>query len=266
MNCVLTVKARSQKRCRRELESKAFNPIRNKVIIETTGEDLDAVLKRGGSAANNYLRRLHNLAVKRQWIFNPIIPPGDWPKPEGRGKRRGITFEEHSKIVAAERNEERRNYYELLWLVGAAQTDASLLTSQNVNWQTRILSYKRQKTGEWAFLRIGSSLESLLKRLPAQGSLFPKIATLSANDRAAEFSRRCRGLGIEGVSLHSYRYAWAERAYQAGYQERYAKAALGHHKNPRTHSLLAAGTKHQGGNRFEAHEQIPQFATIAGTP
>jgi integrase len=35
-------------------------------------------------------------------------------------------------------------------------------------------------------------------------------------------------LGITGVSLHSYRYAWAERAYAAGYPERFAQAALGH--------------------------------------
>jgi len=47
-------------------------------------------------------------------------------------------------------------------------------------------------------------------------------------DRAAEFRRRCRLLKIEGVSLHSYRYAWAERAKTAGYPERFAQQALGH--------------------------------------
>ena len=36
------------------------------------------------------------------------------------------------------------------------------------------------------------------------------------------------GLGIEGVTLHSYRYAWAERAKTAGYPERFAQLALGH--------------------------------------
>jgi integrase len=30
------------------------------------------------------------------------------------------------------------------------------------------------------------------------------------------------------VSLHSYRYAWAERAKTAGYPERFAQMALGH--------------------------------------
>jgi integrase len=36
------------------------------------------------------------------------------------------------------------------------------------------------------------------------------------------------GLGIKGVRLHSYRYAWAERARRAGYPERFAQEALGH--------------------------------------
>jgi len=39
---------------------------------------------------------------------------------------------------------------------------------------------------------------------------------------------RCDGLGISGVSLHSYRYAWAERALKCGFPERFAQQALGH--------------------------------------
>jgi integrase len=47
-------------------------------------------------------------------------------------------------------------------------------------------------------------------------------------DRATEFKQRCDGLGISGVSMHSYRYAWAERARTVGYPERFAQEALGH--------------------------------------
>ena len=39
--------------------------------------------------------------------------------------------------------------------------------------------------------------------------------------------QRCLGLGIKGVTLHSYRYAWAERAKKAGYPERFAMDNLG---------------------------------------
>lgn len=37
----------------------------------------------------------------------------------------------------------------------------------------------------------------------------------------------CRQLGIQGVTPHSYRYAWAERAKVAG-PERFAQEALGY--------------------------------------
>jgi len=91
-----------------------------------------------------------------------------------------------------------------------------------------MLTYQRCKTGEPASIAIGSRLESLLRQLPPHGPLFPRISKTLDKDRAAEFRRRCRLLGICGVSLHSYRYAWAERAKVAGYPERFAQEALGH--------------------------------------
>ncbi|HYV28070.1 MAG TPA: hypothetical protein VFA77_11085, partial [Candidatus Eisenbacteria bacterium] len=44
------------------------------------------------------------------------------------------------------------------------------------------------------------------------------LRTVRAGDRATEFRQRCDGLEISGVSLHSYRYAWAERALKCGYR------------------------------------------------
>ncbi len=84
------------------------------------------------------------------------------------------------------------------------------------------------KTGEPAQLAIGNTLAGILRKLPKIGQLFPKISAIVDNARSAEFYRRCKQLGIEGVSLHSYRYAWAERAKTAGYPERFAQQALGH--------------------------------------
>ena len=37
----------------------------------------------------------------------------------------------------------------------------------------------------------------------------------------------CKRVKIEGISLHSYRYSWAERAKTAGYPERYAQVNIG---------------------------------------
>jgi integrase len=39
-----------------------------------------------------------------------------------------------------------------------------------------------------------------------------------------------------GVSLHSYRYAWAERALKCGYPERFAQQALGHNSKAVHHA------------------------------
>jgi integrase len=161
------------------------------------------------------------------WILAPVIPPKLWPRIEKK-HRRAITLEEHQRIIQAENNSERKMYYELLWEIGSAQTDGSKLTTANINWKNRLLSFNRQKTGELCMLEIGARLESLLKKLPSEGALFPKIITLKDKDRAAEFRRRCRLLKIEGVSLHSYRYAWAWRAKQVGMPERFAQSGLGH--------------------------------------
>lgn len=217
----------TQERYSRELRSKIYDGIRNKPLIETTSDDLKAVLKKGKKSTSLILRCLHNLAVANGWIHWNIIAPKQWPKVASKPKR-GITQAEHQKIIAAESNDERRFYYKMLWEIGAAQTDGSLLTAEMFNMKTRVLTYQRKKTGEWCHLGIGNSLEELLKKLPTTGLLFPKVSTLKDKDRSAEFCRRCRILGIKGISLHSYRYAWAERAYSAGYETRFAQAALGH--------------------------------------
>lgn len=77
-------------------------------------------------------------------------------------------------------------------------------------------------------IHFGEEIEAVLRRLAPAGPLFPYLTSVRCGDRATEFKQRCEGLGIKGVSLHSYRYAWAERAKQCGYPERFAQEALGH--------------------------------------
>ena len=77
-------------------------------------------------------------------------------------------------------------------------------------------------------VHLGPEALNLFKDLPSEGVLFPYLSSVRANDRATEFRSRCRQLGITGVTLHSYRYAWAERAKTVGYPERFAQEALGH--------------------------------------
>jgi integrase len=217
----------TQEHRRRVANRKPQCYLKSKKLLETTADDLLEIFNEGGVMTNCFVRGLHNLAVGVGWLPMPILAPKLWPKVTVKPKR-GITSEEQDKIVSTESNKERKLYYQLLWEIGAAQTDGASLTAENIDWQNRILSFCRRKTGQLCTLKIGSRLERLLKELPTEGALFPKVSTWKDKDRAAEFRRRCRILKIEGVSLHSYRYAWAERAKTAGYPERYAQEALGH--------------------------------------
>ena len=234
----------TRERCERAMRDPALARIRHKAVVETTSDDLLTVLRAGSSSTNHYLRRLHNLAIGLGWLNWPILAPKLWPKVEWR-KKRGITWEEHGRIISSEINPERRLFYELLWEIGGSQTDVATLTADNIDWENRLLWYRRHKLkreAEPARITIGPRLEQLLRRLPTPGPLFPRWCRVSTNDRAAEFRRRCRILKIQGVSLHSYRYAWAQRAYAAGYPERFAQAALGH-SSKAVHQAYAKGAR-----------------------
>jgi integrase len=218
----------TQKRTRRALEHRAFEPLRNKVIHETASADFLAVLDDKKRSTLHYLKMLQSLTINLGWLAGRVILPKQcWPKIIAREKR-AITWDEHQRIVESEKNVERRLFYEVLWETGASQTDAANLSRWNIDEGQSVLVYRREKTQTQASIKIGERLRSILKQLPAEGLLFPKITTLDSVARAAEFYRRCRMLGIKGISLHSYRYAWAERAFSIGYPERFAQAALGH--------------------------------------
>jgi hypothetical protein len=55
-------------------------------------------------------------------------------------------------------------------------------------------------------MRFDDELAEILRGLPANGPLFPHLRTVRSSDRATDV--HCVGLGIKGVTLHSYRYAW----------------------------------------------------------
>lgn len=214
-------------RYERAMKDKAFDAIRNAVVIETSGDTLLDVLARGTVCTNVYLRRWHNFAVDMNWLLLPLIPKNRWPAVK-HGEKRAITLDEHRRIVEREQNPERKAFYEMCWQIGASQTDVAKLKAENIDWQNRTVNFARQKTGEAVHMAIGQELEKLLRSLPQSGSLFPYLAGVRECDRSTEFGQRCKGLGISGVTLHSYRYGWAERAMTAGYPERFAQEALGH--------------------------------------
>lgn len=209
------------------VRQKAFDSLRTLRVMESRPEHFLEVLAAGTVATNVYLRRVHQFAMAMTWLPWPVLSKRQWPAIRYRAKR-AITAEEHERIVAGEPNAERRAFYEMAWHVGAAQIDLAALQADDVDWQGRIISFKRRKTGSVVVLRFGDEAAELLKRLPSSGPLFPMLSQLDSAERARLFWKRCRAVGIEGVSLHCYRYAWAGRAKVAGYPERYAQEALGH--------------------------------------
>jgi len=217
----------NQHRWKTAAKDKALVPILPRVIVETSAELLFKVMLKGTVSTNVYLRRLHNFCVDMNWLPWPLIPKRQWPAVKFKEKR-AIKLEEHQKIIAAEVNPERKALYQLCWHLGASQGDIANLKAEDVDWKNETVGFTRKKTGVPVIVHLGRDALSLLKDLRGEGPLFPYLSGVRAGDRATEFGQRCHQLGIEGVTLHSYRYAWAERAKIAGYPERFAQEALGH--------------------------------------
>ena len=214
-------------RWERAARDAALKPVMPRIVLDTRAEDFLAALNCGTVSTNVYLRRLHNFALDMGWLARPVIVRRQWPRVKHK-KRRDITAQEHARILAAEGNAERRDFYELLWQLGASQGDAARLQADDIDWSRREIRFFRAKTGSVVCQRFGSLTEAILCRRPPHGPLFPYLAAVRSADRATEFGQRCRQLAIQGVSLHSYRYSWARRAKRSGYPERYAQLALGH--------------------------------------
>jgi integrase len=205
----------------------AFDVIRQQPVLGTTAEQFLRVLEKGTVSTNVFLRRLHNFALDMNWLPWPVIPKRRWPAVHYKSKR-AVTKEEHEQIIEREKNPEVNTFYQLCWHLGGSQSDVATLRAEDIDWQAGTISFSRKKTGTPVIIFLGEETQRLLKTLPTFGHLFPHQAKLHEKHRAKQFRKRCDTLGITGISLHSYRYAWAERAKIAGYPERFAQEALGH--------------------------------------
>src|ERR1051325_1813296 len=118
-------------------------------------------MEKGKVSTNIYLRRIHNFALGMNWLPCPIIPKRMWPGFKFKEKR-ALTLDEHRKIIGREMNPERRDFYELAWHTGASQSDIAFLDADSIDWENRVISYARKKTGELAFVRFGAEVETIL--------------------------------------------------------------------------------------------------------
>jgi integrase len=224
---VRTKKSTNRHRWETAIRDPAFEDLCKVLVFQTQPEHLLRALEKGSVSTNVFLRRLQNFAVDVCWLPWPVNPKRQWPTVR-YSEKRAIRLEEHQAILEREPNAERRAFYELCWHLGGSQGDIAHLMGEDVDWEQGIICYRRQKTKTVAMIHIGEELAAVLRGLPVLGPLFPYLRSVRSGDRATEFHQRCLALGIRGVTFHSYRYAWAERAKQCGYPERFAQEALGH--------------------------------------
>src|SRR5208283_5024241 len=218
---------KNQHRWLTAIKDSTFDSLRQLAILETRAEHFLQVLKQGSVSTNNYLRRFHNFAVDMGWLPWPVMPKRQWPAIHYKEKR-AVTREEHELILSRERNPEMHAFLWCCWHIGGSQSDVAHLKAEDIDWRIQVVSFFRAKTGTAQIIHFGNALAEVLRDLPGQGLLFPRLAGMDEKHRAALFQRACRLVGVTGISLHSYRYAWAERAKTAGYPERFAQMALGH--------------------------------------
>ncbi|HVU27570.1 MAG TPA: tyrosine-type recombinase/integrase [Verrucomicrobiae bacterium] len=224
---VKTKNGKNRVRSERAVKEKSFDSIRDLQLLETKPEHFLRVLESGGVSTNNYLRRFHNFAVDMGWLPWPVMPKRQWP-PIHYKEKRAITREEHELILSRETNQEMRVFLWCCWYLGGSQSDVAHLKAEDIDWRNQVVSFFRSKTKAVQIIRIGESLAETLRNLPQSGRLFPNLAAMDEKHRAARFQRACRRMKVMGISLHSYRYSWAERAKTAGYPERFAQVSLGH--------------------------------------
>ena len=169
----------TQTRWKSAAKDKAFDLMRDRVLIETQAEHLLAVLRAGTVSTNAFLRKVHNFAVDMNWLPATVIPRRQWP-PIHYKEKRAITLEEHQKIIAAEVNPERKTLYQLCWYLGASQGDIASLKGEDVDWANGTVSFTRKKTGVPALVHLGSEALKFAERLACRRPVVYLICPASA--------------------------------------------------------------------------------------
>ncbi len=141
-------------------KDKAFDSLRNLVVMETRPEHFLRALENGTVCTNIFLRRVQNFALDMSWLPWPVLPKKGWPKIQFKDKR-GITRAEHEKILMGEQNSEWRAFYNLLWNLGGSQSDVANLRAEDVDWEMKVISFSRMKTGSVVQLHFGEGLAKL---------------------------------------------------------------------------------------------------------
>ena len=132
----------TQMRHARVIRTGPMQYLRDKKLVETTADDFLHALSLGTNSTNAFLQTLHNDALGMGWIPVPILPRKRWPRVRKK-PRRAITAAEHDRVIMSLSDSEWSLYLQLLWFTGASQTDGANLSSKNIDWNHRVLTYNR---------------------------------------------------------------------------------------------------------------------------
>lgn len=137
----------TRRRWETAIKDKNFDCIRHLSVCETRPEHFDRALADGKVSSNVYLRRIHNHALGMEWLLKSVIPRLQWPKPVFKEKR-AIIAEEHSAIITAEVNPERKVFYQLCWHLGGSQGDIARLKGEDVDWaNSTVILHQMHRNG-----------------------------------------------------------------------------------------------------------------------
>lgn len=142
---VMAKRGNTRQRWERAIRCRGYDPLRTRPLIETKAEDLLGLLEKDNrTSVNDYLKRAHNFAIKQGFVPKPIRGRSAWP-PVVYKPKRAIREDEYRRIVEREGNPERRAFYHLLWHLGGSQGDIAKLCAENVDWESRTITYVRAK-------------------------------------------------------------------------------------------------------------------------
>ena len=184
--------------------------------------------KKAKCAINCFLKRLHNFALSLGWIAIPIVAPVSLAQIRTQRPARHHAGRTPKHFGQGEKQPNGNCIWNCFGKRAQRRATPPNFNAEDIDWQTRTISYFRKKTGSLAQFTISTALEKVLHQLPTTGALFPKLSHLYGQRPRQPVSPPLPRAGVSGVTLHCYRYAWAERAKMVGMPERFAQAALGH--------------------------------------
>jgi integrase len=220
---------------------------------------------------------LHNHATRMGWLIdNNLMPKVDIEthRKSCGGNTVAITEEQHLKIIKAMEvdlvNWDSSNYrmkrrcrvmltevktmLELLWELGSSNADTREFTTDNIDWNSGHIIFKRKKwkgngvKGKRIRQPIRFPMSAKLKEIirplydnavkRGGGYLLPRIAQECSSNVLRVFKAYREAVGVPSVIvcedgqarkiiIHSYRYRMAEHLFEIGATEAEAKALMG---------------------------------------